>query len=651
MKTIFLKSLKLYHFKGIKKLEINQFTQETEIAGKNGSGKTSIFDAFTFLMFGKDSHDRSAFNIKTLNDDGSPMNNIEHTVEGILEIDGSPVTLKKIYKENWVKKRGELEPELKGHTTLCYIDEVPKSITEFQAYISEIVDETIFKQITNPKYFANLPWKLQREILFTIAGTVSDAEIADGNKEYEALLEKLSGKKMADYLLQINGEKKKIKADLDAIPTRIDEVIRSKPEDVDFEVIEKEISTKKTALEAVDNSISDSSKAYATQTADNQKIHTEINALNTKKSDTMHKAKQARLETFYTKETDRKTIENNLASAQSNLTRFQANAKNIAEELESKNTLINTLRADFTTLSDTEYVAEEGKMICPVWNIACGDPKSLELHQKNKDKAKETFNTEKVAKFEAINKKGQDLKVAIAEIEDRLAQNEAFIRTAKEEITTFQNELANFPENKKPEELQESEVPEIVEINTEIDALKSKLKEISAPDNSELKAQKSTLSVEIETLQNQLSKREQIATVEKRVAELKAEQKKLSQLISGLEKDEFTINNFTRDRILECEARINGRFNLVKFKLFNTQVNGAENETCEMMVNGVPYSDVNTAASINAGLDVINVLSDFYGVTAPVFIDNRESVSDIIDTDAQIVNLVVDPSKEKLTIK
>ena len=651
MKNIFLKSLKLYHFKGIKKLEINFSSHQTEIAGKNGSGKTTVFDAFSFLLFGKDSQDRTAFNIKTLDENNQPIRDIEHTVEGVLEVNGQTVKLKKIYKENWVTKRGEIEPELKGHETLCYIDEVPKKISDYQAYISEIVDETVFKQITNPKHFASLPWKTQREILFTISGTISDEEIAAGNKEYEALLEKLSGKKMADYLLQISAEKKKLKTDLEAIPTRIDEVERSKPESENFATLEKELEARKKNLEEIDSMIASSNSAYQKQTADNQKVYSEINDLKAKQSSILNDAKQKHLEGYYTAKNARKEIEIDLQNAQRELVRFENDAKYISQELETKRELINALRKDFTDVSESEYVAQDGKMVCPVWNFACGDPKSLELHKNNQDKARETFNTTKVQKLDAINEKGQKLSKEVAEIEGRLNEASNAILNTKTEIETIQNKLANTPEPVEPGQIDATSIPEWAALQSQIEKLEKSLKEIASPDNSKLLDDKKVFQGNIENLQSKLGKKAQIEKAETRAAELREEQKKLSQMISSLEKDEFTINNFTRDRINEAESRINGRFQFVKFKLFNTQVNGAETETCEMMVNGVPYSDVNTAAKINAGLDVINVLSKFYGVTAPIFVDNRESVSEILEMDAQIINLVVNKEFEKLTVK
>lgn len=161
MKTIFLKSLSLRNFKGIKRLDLSFTEHETNIYGANGTGKTTVFDAFTWLLFGKDSSDRKDFNIKTLNPDGSNVEKMEHEVIAFISVDGEEKTLQRIYKENWVKKRGEADAELKGHETLFYINDVPKKASEYAKEISEIVDEQIFKLITNPNYFPAMKWQDQ----------------------------------------------------------------------------------------------------------------------------------------------------------------------------------------------------------------------------------------------------------------------------------------------------------------------------------------------------------------------------------------------------------------------------------------------------------------------------------------------------------
>ncbi len=650
MKNVHLKTLRLHSFKGIKKLESNFSAQETNIEGRNGSGKTTVFDAFTFLLFGKDSHGSANFGIKT-RENGIPLNHVDHTVEAVLEIDGTPVTLKKIFKENWVKKRGELEPELKGHETLCYIDDVPKKLNEYQSFISEILDEEVFKLITNPKYFASMPWRNQREILFTISGTISDSEIAKGKKDYEALLEKLSGKRMSDYLRQISEEKKRLKKDLDSIPTRVDEVERGKPDAEDFPALEMEIEKVEKETQEVDAIISNANSAYKKQTDDNQKIYSEINALKIKRSEIENKAKENNMSDYYARRAERSKIENDLKNAQRELTNHDNDLKSTVLVLSAKNEQIEALRKEFSDISDREYKEQQLQMICPVWNFACGDVKSLELHDKNQDKARETFNQKRVKDLEDNNEKGQRISAEIAQLKEEIAASENALLLTEQRIKNIQSELRNTPFPAEPGEVDMNSVQEWVDIHKEIKFLEDSVTEITTPDNSDLKDQKRVLLSQLEGLKSRLNKKTLIEKSEVRISELLEEQKKLAQLISTYEKDEFTINNFTKDRITEAEAIINSRFEIVKFKLFDTLVNGAEVETCEMTVHGVPYSDLNTASTINAGIDVINVLSQFYGVQAPIFIDNRESVTDILHSNSQIVNLIVNNNYETLTIK
>ncbi|MBO0558966.1 hypothetical protein EXQ37_03785 [Clostridium botulinum] len=132
-----------------------------------------------------------------------------------------------------------------------------------------------------------------------------------------------------------------------------------------------------------------------------------------------------------------------------------------------------------------------------------------------------------------------------------------------------------------------------------------------------------------------------------RIAELEDLEKELSSKIAKLEGQEILAEEFIRTKVELLEEKVNSKFKYVKFKMFKDQINGGLEECCEPLVGGVPFtSNLNTAAKINAGIDIINTLSRFYGVRAPIFIDNRESVNKLIETDSQIINLFVSEDKE-----
>ena len=123
--------------------------------------------------------------------------------------------------------------------------------------------------------------------------------------------------------------------------------------------------------------------------------------------------------------------------------------------------------------------------------------------------------------------------------------------------------------------------------------------------------------------------------------ELQNEEENISMKIQELEGEQYALEEFTKTKVELLENAINSKFEIVKFRLFDTQINGGLIECCDTLVNGVPYSDVNNAHKILAGLDIINTLIKFYNTSAPIFIDNRESINEIYPINTQIISLIV----------
>ncbi|HHW94431.1 MAG TPA: AAA family ATPase, partial [Mogibacterium sp.] len=186
-----IKSLILRNFKGIRNFELNTDGKDVSIMGDNASGKTSLFDSFTWLLFGKDSLNRADFEIKTLKPDGKPEHGLEHSVEAILQLeDGSQIALKKVFREKWTKKKGSATATFTGHTTDYFIDGVPVQKKEYDARIAEIADENIFRLLTDPRYFNEIMhWTDRRKLLLEVCGDVSDQEVVSSNNGLSRLAE------------------------------------------------------------------------------------------------------------------------------------------------------------------------------------------------------------------------------------------------------------------------------------------------------------------------------------------------------------------------------------------------------------------------------------------------------------------------------
>lgn len=115
MKTVIIKEIRLLNFKGLRNLTVEFDPALTEIYGRNGIGKTSIFDGFTWLLFGKNSEDRKQFGIKTYDEAGNIIPKLPHEVSAVLLVDGEVVTLCRRFNEKWTKKRGSAVEEFVGH--------------------------------------------------------------------------------------------------------------------------------------------------------------------------------------------------------------------------------------------------------------------------------------------------------------------------------------------------------------------------------------------------------------------------------------------------------------------------------------------------------------------------------------------------------
>lgn len=672
MKRIVLQRLSLLNFKGLKNFSID-FESNTDVLGANGTGKTTIADAFTWLLFGKDTTDRKDFEIKTLDQFGKVIPMIDHEVSASLLVDNEPLTIKRVLKENWVKKRGNEEREFSGNITELYWNEVPLTVTEFNKKVNEILNEQVFKMITSPTYFNSIKWQDRRNLLIDIFGEVSNEDVAKGNTAFEKLLSKLTqGKTLEDYKAQILASIKKAKEDLKDIPSRIDEVFRGKPEAQDFEALENELKVKSAELDSIDEQITNSNKAYDSKLeaqrkdklkANNLKSEIEIIEQNAKKEAENRLKPDTTALNALTREKNIKTQE--LESFENGLRTLKTKKEGISSQIGSTDKQIADKRQQWHDENDKVLEFKEDDCNCPTCKqtLPSGDIEA------KKAEAMQNFKNAKLQKLKQIEVDGQNLATQKSNLETELKTFEFRIEESKSSIENCKTVLqtiiekidiensknsTNGLESKSLEEVLESILAannEYQEKLLELGAVESGIVEVPTVDNTELLDKRKVLVSDIDTIKSKLQTKAQIEVADKRIAELQQEEKTLAQQIANVEKEQFVIENFIKEKVDALERVVNSKFKFVKFKMFDEQINGGLKETCEAMVNGVPYSDVNTASKINAGLDIINVLSEFYGISAPIFIDNAESVHTLIDSESQMIRLVVSELSKALEVK
>ena len=653
MKKIILKSLHLENFKQFsdKKVVFNE--KQTFISGDNGTGKSTIFDAFMWLLFGKDVQDRKDYEVKRLIN-GESVPKTEVSVTGVLEINGEIITLRRQLVERWSKDKGIAEEKFKGNKTVTTFNEVPMNVTDYDRKINEIIDSTVFKMITNPLFFANMGWEQQREQLFQIAGCLSDDEIADKDEAFKALLDSISGKSLRDYRKEIVSKINKAKEQLRDVQPRIDQENKRMPDALDFTAIEDLIKAKQNRITEIDNAIYSKHEAEELKFKDIQEKQRVVNSLKQERQQLLFDANQSERDRVNNANQDRKNVATDIVSIDMKIRSIEDQIKYLNNDIKAYQDYINreTLKAD--DLRD-QWFAENAKEYNGETDCNhCGQP----LPVKMMDKAKQIFQDSKANKLNEITMKGTQINTNIAEAKEKIARCEDQIKENQIKIDEL-NEEKILLENKLSKitfvdfvEVDPQTIPDYVKLTEKISAFEENIKHFSpeAVDDSELKNQKAEIVSEIDSLKEQLHTRQIISEKKAEIERLEKEAKDLSQLIADYQNIELTIKAFTKTKVDDVDSRINGLFSFVTFKLFSYTIeDNTENETCIPLVNGVPFPAANTAGQLNAGLDIINALSKHYGVIAPIFLDNRESVNKIIDTDAQIINLKV--SEDKLTIK
>jgi len=654
MKKVILKELHMINFRGAKDVKTTFNNDVTTISGRNGIGKSRHFDAFIWLLFGKDSQDRKDFDIKTRDELGNTTSMQAVDVIGVLDVDGVELKLQRSLIEDWVKPRGQVDQVYKGNHTEYIIDDVPTSMSSFKTKVSEIVDESVFKMITNPAYFATMKWKDQRDQLMELAGSISNEELAAKDKDFIEFLAKLEGRTVNDYRAKLAAQRKKISKRLDAISPKIEQTNKMMPESLDWLTLESQLKEIDEKITLTNASISDSDEGNKAIRDEKRKINDSIDAYNRKKrnlvSSLQSEFNEKSRKFNETRDDINRTCVNLSNSINDNISRLDTIKNDLAkadDDVSKLNKRREILIAEWKSITNRIY---EPSTICS----HCGQKLPVEMlddmEKKFNDKKSDDLDTnrhEGMGIATSIKKKA-DYKLDLQERVDSLACE---INTLKEQLSQAQSKQANNIVS-KPEVATEAAIPECQVIDSQIAELKEKLNSFDTPaDNKETKMYLQNLNAQRDSIVESLNVRNDIKRYQNEINSLQSEAKTLSQELANIERDEYTAEQFNKAKIEEMEARTNSKFKLVSFKLFNYTINGGEVETCIPMVNGVAYGTLNAALQINAGLDIINTLARFYGICAPIFIDQRESVNELIDyIPSQIINLTV-TEENSLTVK
>lgn len=646
MKEVFLKKLILKNFKKIQDLTVEFTDKNTFICGGNGTGKTTLQDAFLWLLFGKDSTNRADtnFNIKTLGEDGKPILHLVHSVTGVLSINGRDVELQRNYVEKWGS--GVNAGVLQNHTTEFYLNGVKlKTKKEYDAEVAAILPEDVFRMITNPLYFPTMKAQDQKAMLLEMAGNVTNEEVANINPKFQELISLISGRTLEQLAKEIASKKSAIKDELKGIPGRIDSVRDAMPESEDWAVLEKEIADKKEKIKDIDSQLADKSKQIEAEFKAKSELQKQIGNKKLAKSQRENEIRQNANKSYHDVLDNISKLEYQVKSKDAEISRKQEDHSRIKANIEALNNDLEVLRGKFYAIDAETLQYPEGAFICPT----CKRELEVEDIQAKQQELQDNFNLNKANRLKAVQNEGKEKAAKVEELKKQCSIIQATITqlsNEKEILVHNINECkGNMPEEQDTQKIILSD-PTWLSLSNEIVDLENQLKAEAKPiDTTELKEAKAILSEAIDELNKKLGKRDTIERSNKVIEDLEDRRDKNNEALAEQERLEFLVQDFQKEKDNKLMERINGMFSLVKFSFISEKLNGNEAITCFCSVDGVPFADVNNASKINAGLDIINAICRSVGITAPIFIDNRESVNDLIPTMSQVINLVV--SKDK----
>lgn len=614
-----LLNLKIINFKGIKKFTLNAKGKSIVIQGKNGTGKTSLADAWYWLLTGSNADGQAKYNIIELDDGSVPVDHQNAEVEARIDTDSKKIVLKKIYRQKWTKKRGQAEAEFTGHTTDHKWDGVDVSATEYQKRLDELCPAAVIRSLTDVHHFCGrLRPDDRRQELISLAGEINMQSICQQYAELNELPDLIGDYTIADYEKMLKSQRKEAQKSLKAIPIEINAKKEELPEidgmdetEIRSNVAEldEQISQVKNELIALNNGL------RATELRkEKAELEGGLMDLETRAKEKAAGLRQERDELFLRARKNEAEID-----------RFHDDMGHLSYQIQ-----LNRKEDDDLVKSWKEI--NSGGQICR----SCGQqlpPGQIKKHLDNIVKR----GGQLAAEFEQLEKK-------MTEKQEQMKRAQFGAAEATQQAEVIAHKVADA-----------HNIPEKVELESRIAALAQDIEKETyniGPERSRLESALNDLNGQLEKERKKLAAIGQAEDTRRRIEQKEADLKVAAGEFEECERRLYLLEFYGRKRSEYIEETVSQKFEITSWKLFQEQVNEGSREICEATFEGVPYStDLNTGAKIQCGLDVIKTLSIHHGVIMPVFIDNAESVTSwLIDMDNQMIRLVAMPNVEKLEV-
>lgn len=676
MKEICIYELHLRYFKGAEKADYEFGDCINVVKGCNGIGKSTIADAISWVLFGTNQVGDTKFGIKTKDEHGNEIEDVEHSVEIGLSTNSmevSPYGAQDCVKTTKLTRILTETRKKDGSVTNNYTYKVDGEVVaagDFKKVVDEICPEKVFRLCSSPYAFVGMEWSEQRKRLNDMYGVPSVEDVTGGDARFDAVKELLEKEDIDKELKHLKYNRKEIQDKLDDVPVRLESLNKVVPKAEDWDAIEKQINDKGLEIDKMRNSLNTINGGGADLVRKQQNIN--ILNLDHKRKRMMENSAQRMLGEIIKANAEAKTVcDKAVTEAEQTVEDLKKKVKSYDESINRCNTRISELNAEmadgaakWSIIKARTWEWNEDYAFCPT----CKQPLPEDQVQKIKEESEKAFLNNQAEDLKKLRndatKIKEDVKACEKEIESfKLDQKTTQTQLDKAEVVLKEAQKALEEQVKKGNEKVSvetllAEKPEYKQVCDRIEKVEAEQEkptdEGMSEEDKKLKADLEKKikdqEAELDALHARLSVRTQWDKVNEQIKAVKNDRKVWQEQLDELDDKIAAVSDYQK---MACEAMeniVNKHFRLVKWSMFRRQLDGTDKPWCECSVDGVPYSDSNTAAKMNAGLDIARALKEYYQVNVPCMIDNAEAVLDPLYDGGQQIRLMVTEDKE-LTIE
>lgn len=644
-----LLKLTLENFKG-HGLRVVEFSPTvTRVYGANGTGKTSLFDSFCWMLWAKDSDDRTqSGNVSFYPFDpgkqGEVLHNVVVKVEAVVEIDGAQHVLCRTMQEKWTTPNGTELPRFTGNETKLYIDGLAVKANQFDAFVKENINPEMFKLTSNPWYFPTLHWKEQRRILMELVGDISNDDVLAADASLEPLRNELANRKPEDCKKLWQQQQKAAVKDLEKTVLLINENRKHLPQIENEAEVKAELEAQRLVLmKPLEKAMQEkadilSGTAISKKQAEAKVLESKLDIIRAEQREKIAAVRKPFDEQIAALEAEAKTAAETVKPYRQTV----VNLDNAIRENEEK---LKVLQDSWQAVD-----AEEFNDVCP----CCHRPYPPEQIADQRA----AFNRSKAERLEKIEADGNALF-------DKNEENKAQRDAAMKEVQRLSKLDIEMPDKRSELMKQREEAVQALppmenrrdwfEASEDLKRINHEIEELHI--DVKLKLMDAEKAIE--------NAQKPIGDIDVRLAEIKAAEATRA-LITDYTKQQQTlreqhdelalklslIKKFDEIKAVMTTEKVKAILPGMDFKLFNyNNTNEGYTETCELVKDGKPYANLSNGEKIAVGCELIAAISKHYGVSNPVWIDNAEATTKHLETNGQAILLKVSAADAELRIE